>query len=218
MATVGAVIVGAGRASRMNGLDKVFAPLGGRPVLAYSLDAFETSPLVTAIVIVLSETNLAHGRAMVRDGGWRKVVALVPGGARRQDSTRAGLTALPPCDLVAVHDAARPLVTADLIGRGIKAAVAVEGGGAVAAVPVKDTIKRVGTGGRVLETPPRAALHAAQTPQIAWREALDRALAAVDAPVVVFTGSYRNLKVTTPEDLVIATALLNADRGPRTAE
>ena len=235
MATVGAVIVGAGRASRMGGLDKVFAPLAGRPLLAHSLDAFEASPLVATIALVLSETNLARGRALVRDGGWRKVVALVPGGARRQDSTRAGLAALPPSDLVAVHDAARPLVTADLIGRGIEAAVAVVGGGAVAAVPVKDTIKRVDAAGRVLETPPRAALHAAQTPQIAWRGALERALAAaeasgltvtdeaaaleaVGAPVVVFAGSYRNLKVTTPEDLVVAAALLNAERGTRNAE
>ena len=225
MATVGAIIVGAGRGERMGGVDKVFAPLAGRPLLAYSLAAFEASRVVHAIVVVLSEGNLERGRALVREGRWRKVRAVCAGGARRQDSTRAGLAALPPCDLVAVHDAARPLVTTDLIRRGVEVATAT--GAAVAAMPVKDTIKRVGEDGRVLETPPRETLWAAQTPQIVRRATLERAFAAADArgltvtdeagllealgePVTVFAGSYHNLKVTTPEDLVLAAALLGA--------
>ncbi len=223
MATVGAIIVGAGRGERMGGVDKVFAPLAGRPLLAYSLAAFEASRLVHAVVVVLSEGNLERGRALVREGRWRKVRAVCAGGARRQDSTRAGLAALPPCDFVAVHDAARPLVTTDLIRRGVE--MATIAGAAVAAMPVKDTIKRVGEGGRVLETPPRDTLWAAQTPQIARRATLERAFAEADArgltvtdeagllealgePVTVFAGSYHNLKVTTPEDLVLAAALL----------
>lgn len=223
MATVGAVIVGAGRAERMGGLDKVFAPLAGRPLLAYSLTAFEACAAVGAIVIVLHERNLDRGRALVAEAGWRKVAAIVPGGERRQDSTRAGLAALPPCDFVAVHDAARPLVTTDLIQRGVE--VAGVGSAAVAAMPVKDTIKRVDDLGRVLETPPRASLWAAQTPQIARRAILERAFAVAEArglavtdeagllealgePVTLFTGSYRNVKITTPEDLLIAAALL----------
>ncbi len=227
MATVGAVIVGAGRATRMGGNDKIFAPLAGRPVLAHSLAAFEASGHITAIVVVLNERNIARGEALAREGGWGKVVAIRPGGARRQDSVRAGLAALPPCDFVAVHDAARPLVTPELIARGVEGAVAT--GAAVAAVPVKDTIKRVDGGGRIVETPPRDTLWAAQTPQIVARGALERAFAAADArgltvtdeaglleavgePVTVFTGAYDNIKVTTPEDLIVAAALLGAGR------
>ncbi|MFN8515624.1 MAG: 2-C-methyl-D-erythritol 4-phosphate cytidylyltransferase [Thermomicrobiales bacterium] len=96
MATVGAVIVGAGRGERMGGVDKVFAPLGDRPLLAYSLAAFEASRLVHYIVVVLGDHNLAQGEALIRAGRWRKVVAVIPGGARRQDSTQLGIAALPP--------------------------------------------------------------------------------------------------------------------------
>lgn len=228
MATVGAIIVGAGRGERMGGVDKVFAPLCGRPILAYSLATFEASRAVHFIVVVLHERNLEQGRALLRDepGRWRKVVAVVAGGERRQDSMRAGLAALPPCDYVIVHDAARPLVTTDLIRRGIETAAA--GGGAVAAMPVKDTIKHVDDAGRVVATPPRESLWAAQTPQIARRETLERAFALVEAhgltvtdeaaalefagePVSIFAGSYQNLKVTTPEDLILAAALLGAE-------
>ncbi len=225
MATVGAIIVGGGRGERMGGVDKVFAPLGGRPLLAYSIAAFEESRLIQFIVVVLNERNLAQGAALVREGRWQKVVAVVPGGARRQDSTRAGLVALPPCDFVAVHDAARPFVTTELIRRGVEMTIAL--GAAVAAMPVKETIKVVGDDGLVLQTPPRDTLWAAQTPQFAGRAALERALALADErgmtvtdeaaaleaageAVTVFAGAYTNLKVTTPEDLLLAAALLTA--------
>ncbi len=225
MATVGAIIVGAGRGERMGGVDKVFAPLGGRPILAHSTAAFQASPLIRSIVVVLNERNVEQGRALVREGRWDKVVAVITGGARRQDSTRAGIAALPGCDLVAVHDAARPFVTTELIRRGVEAATA--RGAAVAAMPVKETIKRVRDDGLILDTPPRETLWAAQTPQFARRVALARALdraqergqtltdeaAALEAagePVTVFTGAYTNIKVTTPEDLILAAALLAA--------
>ena len=225
MATVGAVIVGAGRGARMGGVDKVFTPLGDRPLLAYSIAAFEASRLVHFIVVVLGEHNLAQGEALIRAGRWRKIVGVVTGGERRQDSTRRGIAALPPCDLVAVHDAARPFVTTDLIRRGVETALAC--GAAVAAMPVKETIKQVGDGGLVVATPPRETLWAAQTPQFARRDALEAALAlaaergatvtdeaaaleAIGQPVSVFAGSYTNIKVTTPEDLILAAALLEA--------
>ena len=225
MATVGAIIVGAGRGERMGKPDKVFLPLDDRPLLAYSLAAFNASRQVQFIVVVLAEDQLERGRALVTEGRWRKALAVCPGGERRQDSVRAGLAALPPCDFVAVHDAARPLVTTDLIRRGIEVAMAT--GAAIAAVPVKDTIKRVADGGLIVETPPRESLWAAQTPQIARRDALERAFALADergltvtdeaslleaagVPVTIFAGSYRNVKVTTPEDLAVATALLGA--------
>lgn len=225
MTTVGAVIVGAGRGERMGGVDKVFAPLGERPILAYSIAAFEASRLVHFIVVVLGAHNLAQGEALVRAGRWRKVVAVITGGERRQDSTCRGIAALPPCDLVAVHDAARPFVTTDLIRRGVETALT--HGAAVAAMPVKETIKQVRDDGLVVATPPRETLWAAQTPQIARRDALAAALAqaadrgatvtdeaaaleAAGQPVAVFAGSYTNIKVTTPEDLVLAAALLEA--------
>lgn len=225
MATVGAVIVGAGRGERMGGVDKVFAPLGGRPLLAYSIAAFEASSAVEAIVLVLNERNLAQGEALVRASRWRKVVAIVTGGARRQDSTQRGVAALPACDIVAVHDAARPFVTTELIRRGVEATLA--HGAAVAAMPVKETIKQVRDDGVVVATPPRETLWAAQTPQLARRAALELALTraaergatmtdeasmleAIGQSVAVFTGAYTNIKVTTPEDLILAAALLDA--------
>jgi 2-C-methyl-D-erythritol 4-phosphate cytidylyltransferase len=228
MTTVGAIIVGAGRGERMGGIDKVFAPLGGKPILAYSIAAFQASELIDAIVVVLNERNVEQGRAIIRAGGWHKVVAIITGGARRQDSTRAGIAALPPCEIVAVHDAARPFVTTALIQRGVEAAIA--HGAAIAAMPVKETIKQVDTAGLILSTPPRESLWAAQTPQLARREALQRALdnalargatvtdeaAALEAAgerVTVFAGAYTNLKVTTPEDLILALALLDAGIG-----
>ncbi|HEY8600991.1 MAG TPA: 2-C-methyl-D-erythritol 4-phosphate cytidylyltransferase [Thermomicrobiales bacterium] len=228
MTTVGAIIVGAGRGERMGGVDKVFAPLGGKPILAYSIAAFQASELIDAIVVVLNERNVEQGRAIIRAGGWDKVVATITGGARRQDSTRAGIAALPPCEIVAVHDAARPFVTTALIRRGVEAAIA--HGAAIAAMPVKETIKQVDAGGLIMSTPPREALWAAQTPQLARRKALEQALnsaqargatvtdeaAALEASgerVTVFAGAYTNLKVTTPEDLILAAALLDAEAG-----
>ena len=223
MSIVGAVIVGAGRGERMGDPDKVFLTLDGRPLLAHSVSAFNASRPIQFIALVLAEHQLERGRALVAEWRWRKVVAVCAGGERRQDSVRAGLAALPPCELVAVHDAARPLVTTDLIRRGVEAATAT--GAAIAAVPVKDTIKRVGRDGLIVETPPREALWMAQTPQVARRDALERAYAFADergltatdeaglleaagVPVAVFAGSYDNLKVTTPEDLAMVAALL----------
>ncbi len=226
MGTVGAIIVGAGRGERMGGVDKVFVPLGGRPLLTYSLDAFQASPLIDRIVLVLGSANITLGRALVAEGRWDKVGAIIVGGARRQDSVRAGVAALDGCDLVAVHDAARPFLTAALIARGIAAARTY--GAAIAAMPVKETIKLVGTDNLIRHTPPRERLWAAQTPQFATHVALSRALALAEGAgqivtdeaaaleaqgeaVAVFPGAYTNIKVTTPEDLLLATAILEAE-------
>lgn len=226
MGTVGAIIVGAGRGERMGGVDKVFVPLGGRPLLTYSLDACQDSPLIDRIALVLGPTNIALGRALIAEGRWSKVGAIILGGARRQDSVRAGVAALDGCDLVAVHDAARPFLTADLLARGVAAARA--HGAAIAAMPVKETIKVIDADGLIHQTPPREQLWAAQTPQLATPAALSRALALADAegrtvtdeaaaieaqgePVAVFPGAYTNIKVTTPDDLLLATAILEAE-------
>ena len=157
---------------------------------------------------------------MVREHGIAKVAAVCPGGARRQDSVYAGLLALGSRRWVAVHDGARPCITADLLARALDA---VQGcSAAIAAVPVKDTIKVVGAGQVITATPDRATLWAAQTPQVFDYQLLLRAhrlaaanytddAAMVEAaghPVRVFRGSYDNLKVTTPEDLAMVSSIL----------
>ena len=219
---VGAVIVAAGSSSRMGGVDKVFAPVGGRPLLTYAVEAFERSAAVDAIVIVMRPDSVREGERLARDRGWHKVVAFEPGGSRRQDSVLAGLNALSHSDWVMVHDGARPCVTGEIIERGLESAR--ETGAAIAAVPAKDTIKVVGEDGRVRETPPRERLWQVQTPQVFRYEVLRHAYATNgeaevtdDAALVersgkavkVFMGAYENIKVTTPEDLAVAEALLS---------
>jgi len=203
--------------------NKVFLPLKGRPVLLYSLEVLESSPLVQAVVVITRREDLHRCREIL-GGRYSKVVGLVEGGRERQDSVYRGLQALPPeTELVAVHDAARPLVDEGLLARVVAAAR--EWGGAVAAVPVRDTIKRDNGRGMVRETLVRQNLWAAQTPQVFRRDWLEEAYrrgmaegwrVTDDAslvercgyPVKLVEGDYRNLKITTPEDLLLAAALL----------
>ena len=222
--TVGAVIVGAGIGLRMGGMDKAFATIRGIPAIAYSLRTFAALREVDRIALVLSEERLREARRLTTAFGMGKVKALCPGGKRRQDSVRAGLEALGECDFVAVHDAARPLVDAPIVRRGLKAAS--ESGAAVCAVPVTDTIKVVSEDGSVLETPHRDTLWQVQTPQIFRYETLMKAheecngdftddaamVESLGVGVKVFMGSYRNLKVTTPEDLVLVEMLMRSPR------
>jgi 2-C-methyl-D-erythritol 4-phosphate cytidylyltransferase len=218
-----AVIVGAGRGTRFGTADKVLTPLCGRPLLTYSLDAAENAQRVSAIVVVAGEHLLDAVAALIASGRWPKVVATVTGGDRRQDSVANGLAAVPAgTSLVAVHDAARPLVTASLFDACIAAAQRC--GAAIAAVPISDTLKRV-DGDRIVETVSREGLWAAQTPQAfrldilqsafasaaeSGREVTDEAslLETAGVPVRVVPGSVANLKVTRPEDLETAEALL----------
>ena len=221
-AGVGAVVVAAGGSTRMGGVDKIFAPLLGVPLIAHALDQFEAFSLVDEIVLVLAPDNLERGRCLVRDRGYRKVAHVCPGGERRQDSVRLGLERLAPCQWVIVHDGARPNLDPQMLQRGLAAAQ--ECGAAVAGVPVQDTVKVVAPQGLVEATPPRDTLWAAQTPQIfrydLLREAHRRCTQPVtdDAamveslghPVKMFLGAYENLKVTTSEDLALAEAILRA--------
>lgn len=218
--TLGAIIVAAGSGTRMGGIDKLFAPLAGRPVLAHTLRAFEDCPAVGRAVLVMSAGDLDRGRDLVRARGFRKVAAVCAGGVRRQDSVRLGLEALGPCGYVAVHDGGRPLVAPDLIARGLEAAR--ETGAAVPTVPLADTIKEAAPDGTVLRTLDRSRLHAVQTPQVFRYDLLARAhrgvtsdvtddaamLEALSLPVKLFPGDRRNLKITTPEDLDLAAALM----------
>ena len=218
--TVGAVIVAAGSSGRMGGRDKVTALLGGRPVLVRVIDIFERCRAIDQIVVVLNERNLDWGRRLVSEYRWSKVAGVYRGGRRRQDSVSVGLKQLQECAWVVVHDGARPLVTAELIERGLDEAQ--ETGAAAAAVPVSDTIKRAGADRLVRETLPREDLWVVQTPQVfrfaviaeAYRQAKDAA--TDDASLVeqagyrvrLYPGAYDNMKITTAEDLDMAEALL----------
>jgi 2-C-methyl-D-erythritol 4-phosphate cytidylyltransferase len=228
---VGVIIVAAGTSSRMGGIDKVFATLVGEPILAKVITVFNDCILVDEIVVVLAKKSLEQGRRLIKDHHWHKVIAVCPGGPRRQDSVKEGLRRLIDCEWVVIHDGARPCISADLIERGLIAAR--ESGAAIAGVPVKDTIKIVSRRGFVQQTPTRQSLWAAQTPQIfrydlvaeAYRQADDEV--TDDAALVeklghrveVYMGSYHNIKVTTPEDLAVAEVFLQKKVGqPATTE
>lgn len=215
-AKVCAIIVAAGESRRMNGKDKIMAVLGGKPLLAWSIEALQQSPLVHRIVIVNSQKNLETVRCMAIDNKWSKVIDVCVGGARRQDSVAAGLALLNDCEWVIIQDGARPFLTQEMIERGLAAAG--ETGAAIAAVPVNDTIKIAEENGMVLDTPPRNRLWAVQTPQIFRLEIIKAAYQKArgevtdDASLVemagykvkIFTGSYGNIKITTPHDLEMA--------------
>lgn len=219
---VGAVIVAAGTSRRMGGVDKLFAVLKGEPLLAKVVTVFQDSPLIDQIVIVLAGKNVGQGRRLARQRAWSKVAHICQGGLKRQDSVREGLRRLNNCAWVVIHDGARPLVSADLIERGLLAAQ--ESGAAIAAVPVKDTVKIVSRRGVVQQTPARQSLWVAQTPQVFRCDLITEAYSQVREKVTddssllellghkveVYMGSYDNIKVTTPEDLVIAEAFLNS--------
>jgi 2-C-methyl-D-erythritol 4-phosphate cytidylyltransferase len=211
----GIVIVGAGSSRRM-GRDKVFLPLGGKLLLVWSVDTCQSCKLVDQIAIVLNETKLDLGRGLAKDRRWSKVVEICAGGKRRQDSVRQGLNELDDCDWIIIHDAARPFLTADLIDDGLEAVQTT--GAAVAAVPIKDTVKLGGSDMMVSRTLNREELWAVQTPQIFRFDIIAEAHEQVkedvtdDASMVeqlgrkvrLYMGSYNNIKITTLEDLALA--------------
>lgn len=216
---VGAVIAAAGKGERMGGVNKVLALLGGKPLLAWVVDTFQRCNSIDHVVVVVNEQNLEPCQQLVAEQGWSKVTNVCVGGKRRQDSVAAGLSRLSPCHWVVIHDGARPLVTVDLIERGLEAAK--ETGAAIAAVPVTDTIKVAGDDRLILGTPPRHPLWAAQTPQVfqfdiitaAYRQAKGEVtddatlVEQLGCKVKLYMGSYGNIKVTTPDDLALAEVL-----------
>lgn len=221
--STGAIVLAAGQSQRF-GVDKLFAPLYGKPVLQWTVESFLAAPSIQSIVLVLSEANFAAGRSLAESLGVADRIRLTHGGARRQDSVAAGLQLLDNCTWIVVHDGARPLVTPEIIERGLIAAR--ETGAALAAVPVTDTIKEVDPQHAIVRTLDRSRLWAAQTPQVFRADLLRQAHAAATGDVtddamfveqlghrvVVFPGRTTNLKVTTPDDLALASALL-ATRG-----
>ena len=217
----GAVIVAAGTASRMGGIDKVMAKLCGEPMIVRTVRTFQNTDAIKEIVIVTRPDLLGAIKGMCTT--FDKVTAVVSGGATRQESVNAGLNALSKrVKLVAVQDGARPLITWQVIDRTVRAANTY--GAAAPAVPVKDTIKVV-QGGLVAATPDRSRLQAVQTPQVfdfdLLRGALKKAredgaevtddcsaVERLDMCVKIVEGDERNIKVTTPMDLKIAEMLL----------
>lgn len=217
----GAVIVAAGSASRMGGIDKVMAPLGGEPMIVKSVRAFQECGCISEIVVVTREDLIRPITSAL--SGMDKVIAVVCGGKTRQESVHLGLNTLSKnIQLAAIHDGARPLVSYEVIDRTVRAANTY--GAAAPGIPVKDTIKEV-AGGIITVTPDRASLRAVQTPQVfdfdLLRGALKKAkedgaqvtddCSAVERlgfKIKLVEGDERNLKVTTPMDLKIAEMLL----------
>ena len=212
---VGAVILGAGDSGRM-GADKILLPLGGKPLLAWSVDVCQDCEMLNQIIIVLNENNLDSGRKLVAERRWSKIEGVCVGGKKRRESVSRGLKALTRCDWVVIHDGARPFLTPNLIQNGLDTAQ--ETMAATAAVPVKDTIKLGDDDGVVRETLPRQWLWAVQTPQVFHFDIISKAHERIkdevtdDASLVerlgykvkLYMGSYDNIKVTTPEDLALA--------------
>ena len=216
-----AIIVAGGRSQRM-GSDKLFAPLDSKPVVAHSIAAFEKTESVTAIILVGQAGRLSEYEAIVEAHGFRKVSAVIPGGARRQDSVQGGLDQLSAeADFVAVHDAARPLVRPELIERIFQ--LARMHGGAASAAPVIDTLKCVDH--FVIGGVARASLFAVQTPQIFRRDLLETAYGVifseglevtdeisaverVEGKVVLVPNDEPNFKITYPADLSLAEFVL----------
>jgi len=217
---LGVIIVAAGKSERMGGVDKIFATLAGKTLLEWSVDTCQKCQLTQQIVIVLDKDKLKMGQELAKRKTWSKVTAICAGGHRRQDSVKEGLGRLSSCNWVMVHDGARPFLTTDLIQRGIETAIENKGA-AIAAIPVKDTIKLVNDLWAVVETLPRSLLWAAQTPQIFSFELITRAYETLTCEVTddasaieqlghsvgIYFGSYSNIKIDTPEDLISAEVL-----------
>lgn len=220
-----AIIVAAGTGSRMNtNINKQYLMLSKRPVLVHTIEAFDRSPYISEIIVVIHHQDRGLFEEHILPFGFRKISAVIDGGADRQASVYNGLCHVhPQARIVSVHDGARPLLTDSIISESIL--VAQRHGVACVGVPVKDTIKQVNPDNTVNFTPDRSGLWAIQTPQVFQREILvrvhekaieegyrgtdDSVLAErLGIPVMMVPGSYTNIKITTTEDLIFAEAIL----------
>lgn len=222
-ADAGAVIVAAGRGSRMGTKEsKQFLMLEDKPIIVHTLAVFDRHPLIREIVLVTGAQDVDRCKAWITEYGFTKQIKVIPGGAERQHSVYKGLAEL-SAPWVLVHDGVRPFVTSREIASCYKAAV--EYGASVLAVPVKDTVKQVNAEGYVTATPDRRSLWAIQTPQafrrsdllLAHKQAESEGFTGTDdaslvermgKAVKVVEGGYHNIKITTPEDLGIAESIL----------
>lgn len=221
---VGAVIVAAGSSDRMEGIDKIMVPILGSALITHTIQPFEDSSLIDRVVIVTRKNLLAKIESLANKMHWKKVAGVIVGGERRGASVKAGLKALEPCEFVVVHDGARPCLTTKILEDALHAVR--ETGAAVAAIQPKDTIKQVNGKGLVTKTPLRKRMRIIQTPQVFSYKLLSSLYETFDPgstndvtddatlaermghPVKVFPGSYKNIKVTTPDDLSIASIFI----------
>jgi 2-C-methyl-D-erythritol 4-phosphate cytidylyltransferase len=223
MKDTAAIIVAGGKGKRFGGrVRKQYLLLAGRPILWWSVAAFEKSPSVSAIVLVVPARDVSMIRTQTKKWKLKKLVAVVPGGSTRADSVRRGLSAVSPNSrYVAVHDAVRPLITPTLIESVIKAARL--GGAALAACPSKDTVKIADARGHIVSSPPRDSVWLAQTPQIFEQRLLLRAhrlgkrhhvtddaqlVERLNVHVRLVQSPPENIKVTVPMDFILARQIL----------
>ncbi len=220
---IDAIVVAAGASQRMAGIDKMTAILGDEPVICHALNVLDGSDLVDRIAVVVRSSEFSNMRRMLVAMDASERVLVVEGGERRQDSVKAGLDALEDAgasaEFIAVHDGARPFISDEMLRKGLD--VATQFGAAVPGLPVSDTIKRVDRG-LAVETPDRSEFRSIQTPQIFRREILTAAHESIredvtdDASMVelagglvaVFEGEIGNIKITTPNDLIVAQAMI----------
>ena len=219
------IIVAGGKSQRMGSdVDKAFLSLGTKPVLAYSVDAYERCQDIDSIVLVVRKDRLNAARGMVQMFGFNKVEHVIVGGTQRQASVQNGLDVLDDdVKVVSVHDGARPCLTPDVISETIKAAKRY--GSGVAAVKITDTVKEVQRGVTVSKTIDRTKLWAVQTPQTFKIDLLqkafdnlkkkktsvtDEAMAVelINKDVRLVPACLSNIKITTPDDMRLAGALL----------
>ena len=223
-----AIVLAAGQGKRMHSkVQKQFLEIQGYPVLYYSLHCFQESPLIQDIILVTGEESISYCKEeIVQKYGFTKVSAVIPGGKERYDSVYAGLCECRDCEYVLIHDGARPFITDEILKR-VYEQVQVQKA-CVVGMPVKDTIKLINKEKQIKESPDRSLVWQAQTPQAFELslivEAFERQLKEdcshitddamvvekqMGVPVYMVEGSYNNIKITTPEDLVIARAFLN---------
>ena len=219
------IIVAGGKGERMGpDVDKAFLSLGAKPVLVYSLLAFEKCPDVDEVVLVVRKERIESARCAVQMFGCKKVIKIVAGGNQRQQSVANGLAQIgAEAEMVAVHDGARPCVTPDLISETIKSAC--QYGSGVAAVKITDTVKEVEKGMTISQTIDRTKLWRVQTPQAFKVALLRKAFEVVAKKKIKITdeaaavelicdnvrlvqSSSSNIKITSPDDLVLAAALM----------
>lgn len=221
---ISVIIAAAGMSNRMGSkMNKQFLAVGGKPILAHTIEKFENSRFIDEIILVSKEEEIEYCRKeIVRKYKFNKVTNIIRGGQERQDSVYNGILALnEKSDIVLIHDGARPFVKKENIEDGIKAVI--ESGACVIGVPVKDTIKVV-ENNNIDHTPIRSTLWAAQTPQCFYKDLIIKGyekargegyLGTDDSSLVerlghsvkMVMGSYENIKITTPEDLVLAESL-----------
>ncbi len=216
-----AIIAAAGSGQRMQGIDKILLKLCDREVVSYSISAFDSAKCVDKIVVVCSKQNLSDIKALTQKMNLSTEIVAVEGSSSRQKSVMCGLKESDGCDCVMIHDAARPMITAQAIDNLYNEVMVNKKKAAALGVKVKDTVKVVNESGIIVNTPKRETLFAVQTPQAfeielykkAAQQALDageeytddcQLVEALGSSVYIVNGDYKNIKITTPEDVITA--------------